>query len=160
MSTNNRKRLLFVCLGNICRSPAAEEVMRKMANDRGITDFLQTDSAGVGGWHVGELPDSRMRRHAAERGYILKSKARQLSSDDFGKFDYIVVMDDENYKSVSSLARNNEERGKILKMKDYFVKYKGCDSVPDPYYGSAEDFELALDLIEDGCSGLIEIIFG
>lgn len=160
MSTNNRKRLLFVCLGNICRSPAAEEVMRKMANDRGITDFLQTDSAGVGGWHVGELPDSRMRRHAAERGYILKSKARQMSSDDFGKFDYIVVMDDENYKSVSSLARNNEERGKILKMKDYFAKYKECDNVPDPYYGGAEDFELALDLIEDGCSGLIEIIFG
>lgn len=160
MSTNNRKRLLFVCLGNICRSPAAEEVMRKMANDRGITDFLQTDSAGVGGWHVGELPDSRMRRHAAERGYILKSKARQLSSDDFGKFDYIVVMDDENYKSVSSLARNNEERGKILKMKDYFAKYKECDNVPDPYYGGAEDFELALDLIEDGCSGLIEHILG
>ena len=134
--------------------------MRKMANDRGITDFLQTDSAGVGGWHVGELPDSRMRRHAAERGYILKSKARQLSSDDFGKFDYIVVMDDENYKSVSSLARNNEERGKILKMKDYFAKYKECDNVPDPYYGGAEDFELALDLIEDGCSGLIEHILG
>ncbi len=117
------------------------------------------DSAGIGSWHVGELPDSRMRQHAKKRGYILDSRARQFKDEDFAKFDYIIVMDEENYREISSRAKNEEELGKVLRMRDYFVKFKGQQSVPDPYYGGDEDFELALDLIEDGCDGLLAALF-
>lgn len=151
--------LLFICLGNICRSPAAEGVMKAKVKDRPWPEKHNIDSAGIGSWHVGELPDSRMRHHAKKRGYILDSRARQFKDDDFAKFDYIIVMDEENYREISSRAGNEEELGKVLRMRDYFVKFKGQQSVPDPYYGGDEDFEQALDLIEDGCDGLLATLF-
>lgn len=117
--------LLFICLGNICRSPAAEGVMKAKVKDRLWPEKHNIDSAGIGSWHVGELPDSRMRQHAKKRGYILDSRARQFKDDDFAKFDYIIVMDEENYREISSRAKNDEELGKVLRMRDYFVKFKG-----------------------------------
>lgn len=104
--------LLFICLGNICRSPAAEGVMKAKVKDRLWPEKHNIDSAGIGSWHVGELPDSRMRQHAKKRGYILDSRARQFKDDDFAKFDYIIVMDEENYREISSRAKmmKNSER--------------------------------------------------
>lgn len=154
-----KMNILFICLGNICRSPAAEGVMKAKLKDRLWYEEHNVDSAGIGSWHVGELPDYRMRSHAARRGYELTSRARQFTHADFGRFDYIVVMDDENFREISSRARNAEERGKVLRMCDFFVRYKGRTSVPDPYYGGDADFETALDLIEDGCDGLLSQLF-
>jgi protein-tyrosine phosphatase len=171
-----KKRLLFICLGNICRSPAAEGIMRKKVEERWLDDDFEIDSAGIGSWHVGELPDRRMRRHAAQRGYELTMRARQFQSEDFRHFDYIIVMDEENYHDVMErmpytppVAESFDQqtsdgalyaayKAKVLRMKDYFQKYKGRTSVPDPYYGGDKDFELALDLIEDGCDGLLAFL--
>lgn len=157
-----KTKLLFICLGNICRSPAAEGIMRAKVEERWLDDDFFIDSAGIGSWHVGELPDRRMRKHAARRGYDLTMRARQFRSEDFDKFDYIVVMDEENYHDVIErmpYTQNEDDREgflkKVLRMKDYFVRFKGYSSVPDPYYGGDDDFELALDLIEDGCDGLL-----
>lgn len=150
-----KKSLLFICLGNICRSPAAEGVMKKKAEEAGMADSLYIDSAGIGGWHIGELPDRRMRSHALHRGYILDSRARQFALPDFHNFDYIVVMDDENYRAILSLATDRMEKNKVWKMRDFFTRYKGIADVPDPYYGGDAEFNRALDLIEDGCEGLL-----
>lgn len=153
----DKTRILFICLGNICRSPAANAVMQKMMDDAGLTDKFTIDSAGIGGWHVGQLPDKRMRRHGAMRGYKIDHIARQFdASKDFNNFDYIVVMDNENYKEVCRQAHNEAERKKVIRMADFFVRYKGKISVPDPYYGGDSDFEFALDLIEDGCRGILQ----
>lgn len=150
---NTTTSILFICLGNICRSPAADAIMRHLADD---CDWLHIDSAGIGLWHVGQLPDPRMRQHGARRGYRIDHIARQFDpSADFSRFDYIVVMDDDNYRNIARQARSPEDRSKIVRMADHFVRYRGHSSVPDPYYGGDRDFELALDLIEDGCGGLL-----
>lgn len=150
-----KMKLLFICLGNICRSPAAEGIMRQMVEERALSNDIIVDSAGIGSWHVGEMPDPRMRKHAARRGYDLSPlRARQFRADDFQKFDYIIVMDEENYHDVMERGGVYADARKVLRMKDYFIRYKGQQSVPDPYYGGAEGFERALNLIEDGCEGL------
>ena len=152
-----KMKLLFICLGNICRSPAAEGIMRQMVEERALYNDIIVDSAGIGSWHVGEMPDPRMRKHAARRGYDLSPlRARQFRADDFQKFDYIIVMDEENYHDVMERGGVYADARKVLRMKDYFIRYKGQQSVPDPYYGGAEGFERALDLIEDGCEGLLK----
>ena len=152
-----KMKLLFICLGNICRSPAAEGIMRQMVEERALSNDIVVDSAGIGSWHVGEMPDPRMRKHAARRGYDLSPlRARQFRSDDFQKFDYIIVMDEENYHDVMERGGVYADARKVLRMKDYFIRYKGQQSVPDPYYGGAEGFERALNLIEDGCEGLLK----
>ena len=152
-----KMKLLFICLGNICRSPAAEGIMRQMVEERALYNDIIVDSAGIGSWHVGEMPDPRMRKHAARRGYDLSPlRARQFRSDDFQKFDYIIVMDEENYHDVMERGGVYADARKVLRMKDYFIRYKGLQSVPDPYYGGAEGFERALNLIEDGCEGLLK----
>ncbi|MBR4389787.1 MAG: low molecular weight phosphotyrosine protein phosphatase [Prevotella sp.] len=155
---NKITSILFICLGNICRSPAAEAVMKKMAKDSQLGQILHVESAAIGPWHVGDLPDKRMRRHAAARGYTLDSRAQQFNASYFQRFDIIVVMDEENYQAVNRQARSDDDRHKIWQMADYFIQYKGRSSVPDPYYGDDSDFEIALDLIEDGCQGLIRTI--
>ena len=153
---NNSTRLLFICLGNICRSPAANAIMQKYVDESGLSNRFEIDSAGIGPWHVGQLPDKRMREHGARRGYRIDHIARQFdAAKDFDRFDYIVVMDEDNYRNITRQAQNEEDRKKVIRMADYFIKYKGRTSVPDPYYGDGEDFELALDLIEDGCKGLL-----
>ncbi|MGN1254586.1 MAG: low molecular weight protein-tyrosine-phosphatase [Prevotella sp.] len=153
---NNTTRLLFICLGNICRSPAANAIMQRYVDEAGLSNRFVIDSAGIGPWHVGQLPDKRMREHGARRGYRIDHIARQFdAAKDFDRFDYIVVMDEDNYRNITRQAQNEEDRKKVIRMADYFIKYKGRTSVPDPYYGDGEDFELALDLIEDGCKGLL-----
>lgn len=156
MEKETRFALLFVCLGNICRSPAAQAVMQKLVDDAGLSNRFYIDSAGIGAWHVGQLPDKRMRDHARRRGCRLTHLARQIDAEsDFGRFDRIVVMDEDNYRQVAGKARSAEEKAKVVRMADYFSRHAGERTVPDPYYGGPEDFELALDLIEDGCRGIL-----
>lgn len=157
-SSHCKVSILFVCLGNICRSPAAEGVMKKLVEEKGLSGNLFIDSAGTGGSHEGELPDSRMRAHGAKRGYDFCSRARKFKGGDFETFDYIVVMDDRNYADVTSLALTGEDKQKVHRMTDFSQRYTHHNHVPDPYYGGASGFELVLDLLEDACEGLLSYI--
>ncbi|MCR5077087.1 MAG: low molecular weight phosphotyrosine protein phosphatase [Prevotella sp.] len=153
---NYRHRILFICLGNICRSPAAHAVMQHLVDERGCAARYEIDSAGIGNWHVGQLPDRRMREHGARRGYRIDHHARQFDArTDFDRFDHIVVMDEDNYRNIISQAPDDTARGKVIRMADHFTRHPHATSVPDPYYGGPADFELALDLIEDGCEGIL-----
>lgn len=150
-------RLLFVCLGNICRSPSAEAVMKKLVKDAGLDDRIEVDSAGILGYHEGEMADSRMRVHAARRGYQLTSLSRPVRMDDFFDFDLIIGMDNRNIEDLKQKAPDQESVMKIHQMTDYSHN-KLYDYVPDPYYGGDSGFELVLDLLEDACAGLLEDI--
>ena len=145
--------ILFICLGNICRSPAAEGIMKKKLEDRGLSDKYFVDSAGIG-----QLPDIRMRRHGAAHGYTFDSRARQFSEKDFNRFDYIVTMDAENHSAIVSKASTETERQKVVRMSQFLREHPGIQSVPDPYYGGDNGFELVIELLEDACDGLIEYI--
>lgn len=149
-------RVLFVCLGNICRSPSAEAIFIKMLADKGLTNQFRVDSAGTSGWHNGDKADSRMQKHALKRGYDLISLSRKFYADsDFNSFDIIVGMDDENIANLKAVATTEEENLKICKMTDYCSKYASYNEVPDPYYDGDASFELVLDILEDACEGLL-----
>ncbi len=151
-------RILFVCLGNICRSPAAEGVMKALLEKEKLSDRVEVDSAGTSGWHIGELPDSRMRQAARQRGLVLDSRARKIKApEDFEKFDMIIVMDEENLCDLKALDRNGKYAHKIFKMTDFCRKYQ-TDEVPDPYYGGYSGFENVLNLLEDAAAGLLDYI--
>lgn len=153
-----KTRILFVCLGNICRSAAAEGIAKSMLEKIEAKELIEIDSAATGRHTDGYLPDPRMAAHAARRGYRLTSQARPIGYSDFADFDRIVVMDDYNYRDVSRLAITTEDFSKISKMIDYCKKDQGYDYIPDPYYGGAEGFELVLDLLEDGIENLLNEI--
>lgn len=148
------KKILFVCMGNICRSPAAEGVMRNLVNQNGLKDKIFIDSAGTIDYHEGELPDPRMIEAAAERGYDLTHKARQITKKDLENFDLIITMDDHVHRSVLRLDSSGKYHNKIIRMTDFLTKMKS-DEIPDPYYGNREDFEYVLDLLEDASKGLL-----
>lgn len=151
-------RVLFVCLGNICRSPTAEGVMHHVVQQAGAD--IEVDSAGTGGWHAGERADRRMRRHAAKRGYDLTSRARQFDrSTDFEAFDLIIAMDDSNLSNLRRQDRDGRYAPKIVKMTDYCTQHR-VNEVPDPYYGGAQGFETVLDIIEDAAQGLLKELTG
>lgn len=150
-----KRKLLFICLGNICRSPAAHAVMQHMVDKAGRSAQFEIDSAGIGGWHVGQLPDGRMRRCGRERGYRIDHRARQFSArKDFPYYDAIYVMDEDNYRTVTARAEGEEEKAKVHRLADYLTEHHAT-TIPDPYYGGPEDFEYALDLIEDSCAELL-----
>ncbi len=150
------KKILFVCLGNICRSPSAEAIFKSMVENRGLTSQFFIDSAGIQAYHVGEGADKRMKSHAIKRGYNLTSISRKFNPKaDFDNFDLIIGMDDENIQDLKNKARNANDHQKIFKMTD-FRKVWNYDEIPDPYYGGEEGFELVLDLLEDSCVGLLE----
>ena len=151
-------RILFVCLGNICRSPAAQGVMQKMIDEKGMQDYFILDSAGLYGGHAGELPDRRMRVHASRRGYELNHRSRPVKSSDFDNFDLIVAMDHSNYDRLRQMAPSPEDERKVIRMVDLVKGYPHYDCVPDPYYEGAEGFELVLDLLEDGCQNLLTLL--
>lgn len=146
-------RVLFVCLGNICRSPAAEGVMLRTVARMGMADRWEIDSAGTGNYHIGDLADPRMRHHAASRGLKLLHRARQVSVSDFDDFDLIIGMDASNLRNLRALSPTVETDRKIVAMSEFFPDAP-YDYVPDPYYEGDEGFELVLDLLETGCRNL------
>ena len=153
------KSLLFVCLGNICRSPAAEGVFLHLLDQRGLNDQFIVDSAGTGGWHVGNPADRRMQAAANKRGIQLPSRARQISLDDLRTFDLVLTMDDANLAAVRSLAdeAGSQATATIQPMLSFSTAFSETE-VPDPYYGGAAGFEHVLDLLEDACSNLLDDI--
>ena len=152
------KKILFVCMGNICRSPAAEGVMKTFVEKEGLTDNIFVDSAGTIGYHAGEPADARMIEHAARRGYDLTSISRKFNaSSDFENFDYIITMDDDNYKDIKGLDYSGKYKNKIFKMVDFSRNLKVTE-VPDPYYGGWDGFENVINILEDACAGLLDRI--
>ena len=149
------KKILFVCLGNICRSSTAEGGMLHLIKEAGLEKEFVIDSAGILSYHQGELPDSRMRAHAARRGYQLVHRSRPVRTEDFYNFDLIIGMDDRNIDDLKRKAPDLESVEKIHQMTEY-SRNKLYDHVPDPYYSGAEGFELVLDLLEDACAGLLD----
>jgi len=157
MTTPAPIRVLFVCLGNICRSPAAEGVFLHLIEQQGLRDAFEVDSAGTGGWHVGKAADPRMRSAAARRGLQLPSRARQLQPADLTRFDHILTMDADNLSAVLALARRHESSARIAPITEHCRRLRASE-VPDPYYGGAEGFDQVLDLLEDACSGLLQTL--
>lgn len=155
LNDGDKYKILFVCLGNICRSPAAEGVMKHIVRQRNVEEQFYIDSAGTYGGHAGELPDPRMRRAAARRGYLLEHRAQRFKESMFAHFDLIVAMDDNNYYDLQSMAPTVEDEQKIVRMADYCRHYTATH-VPDPYYEGAEGFEHVLNLLEDACVGLLD----
>jgi protein-tyrosine phosphatase len=151
--------ILFVCLGNICRSPMAEGVFLSILERKGQSSDFIIDSAGTLGAHIGELADRRMRFFAEKRGYTLTHRSRKFTRADFGKFDWIIVMDDRNFDDIKSMAMTSEEVSKIHRMVDFCQK-SDATYVPDPYYGGDQGFENVIDLLEDACEGLFSEVRG
>ncbi len=151
------KKILFVCLGNICRSPAAEGVFIQKIKDRDLENLFVVDSAGTGGWHVGNLADPRMRETALSRGIKLTSRSRKIEENDLYEFDHILVMDQDNLDAVKSLIKDsmNPINSKIKLILTYSKNSK-LDEVPDPYYGGQNGFDKVLDLLDDAIDGLID----
>ena len=148
-------RILFVCLGNIVRSPLAENMFAHVAEQAGLGDRYDVDSAGTGGWHVGDAPDARMRQVAAQRGFEYSGRARQFSASDYDRFDLVIGMDASNKQDLLRQARLQTDRDKVHLLREWDPEGGRDDPVPDPYYGGREGFELAYDLVERSCVGLL-----
>jgi len=146
-------KILFVCLGNICRSPAAEGVMKALLKAKG-DDCVYVDSAGTGDYHIGDLPDNRMRSAAARRGLRLDHICRQVRLSDFSDFDLIIGMDDSNMHNLRSMAPTVEAEKKLHSIGEWLPDGCGYDYVPDPYYEGRESFELVLDLLSQACDNI------
>ena len=147
------KSVLFVCLGNICRSPTGEGVLLHLLAEQNLHDQIHVDSAGTAGYHVGAKADGRMREHAKRRGYNLRSRARKLVAADLESFDLIVAMDRENFDDINRLHSNPTAEVKML---SDFLGDDWPSDVPDPYYGGADGFEYVLDMIEAACPNIVQ----
>jgi protein-tyrosine phosphatase len=147
-------KLLFVCLGNICRSPAAENIMNHLVAKSGTNIAIECDSAGTAGYHTGNPPDRRMQAAAVKRNIPMIGSARQFTKADFTAFDLILAMDRENYQNILALDPQKQYRDKVKLMCD-FATHHTDKEVPDPYFGGAEGFDYVIDLLTDACGGLI-----
>ncbi len=154
---DNSYKILFMCLGNICRSPMAETIMQKLIRDRRLTQKISVDSAGLISYHEGENADPRMRMHAKRRGYDITHISRPVTEDDFYAFNLIVAMDESVYDRLRDMAPGIDEEEKVVRMTDYCSQVI-ADHVPDPYYGGAEGFENVINILEDACEGLLNHI--
>jgi protein-tyrosine phosphatase len=150
-------RLLFVCLGNICRSPTAEGVMRELVARAGLQDEIELDSAGTGAWHVGSVPDARASAAAGARGVALEGSARQVRTTDFQDFDLLIAMDRANLRDLRALAHGDDERAKVRLLREFDPASTEADDldVPDPYYGTGDGFAEVFELVSAACAGLL-----
>jgi protein-tyrosine phosphatase len=150
-------RLLFVCLGNICRSPTAQGTMRALVREAGLEDEIELDSAGTGSWHVGSAPDERATAAAAGRGIALEGAARSVRAEDFNDFDLILAMDRQNLGELRRLAPDASARSRVRLLREFDPTSAGREDldVPDPYYGEGDGFELVLDHVQAACAGLL-----
>lgn len=151
--------VLFVCLGNICRSPAAEGILKHLAKKKERAADLHVESCGLGDWHEGQLPDPRMRQTAEARGIVLSSRAKAFQHDFFEKFDYILAADMKVMYELHRWAKTPEHKAKIHLMTKFGRAYKDVE-VPDPFYEDLGHFELVMDMLEDACEGLLEHLRG
>jgi protein-tyrosine phosphatase len=151
-------RLLFVCLGNICRSPTAEGVMRALVEREGLSASVELDSAGTGSWHVGSSPDARAAQAASARGVTLEGRARQIREEDFADFDLLLAMDRENLRNLQRMAPGEQERAKVRLLREFDPASERDLDVPDPYYSAAGGFEEVFDLVLAASEGLLEHI--
>lgn len=158
ISPDKSTKVLFVCLGNICRSPAAEGVLLNIVDHEGTADEWIIDSAGTGNYHIGQLPDRRMRVHARARGIELTHHCRQVNASDFREFDLIIPMDAANADDLKYMAPDEASERKIIPMARFFAPGTHYDYVPDPYYEGAEGFELVLDLLNDAVQNLYDTV--
>ncbi|HEX7097212.1 MAG TPA: low molecular weight protein-tyrosine-phosphatase [Acidimicrobiales bacterium] len=149
-------RICFVCLGNICRSPTAEAVMRELLREAGLTAEIEVDSAGTAGWHIGQAPDQRAVEEANRRGVRIVHRGRQFVRSDFDNYDLILAMDHDNHRELLRLAPNPEAAAKVRYLRSFDPEAHGAVEILDPYYGTSEDFARAYDEIEAACRGLLE----
>ncbi|WP_293353675.1 MULTISPECIES: low molecular weight protein-tyrosine-phosphatase [unclassified Microcoleus] len=150
-------KLLFVCLGNICRSPSAENIMNHLIKQAGLSDRITCDSAGTGGYHIGSPPDNRMALAARKRKIELLGEARQFNRKDFENFDLILAMDRDNYRNILAVDTAGKYKDKVRLMCE-FCRSHDLKEVPDPYYGGPEGFDRVIDLLLDACEGLLEYV--
>jgi low molecular weight protein-tyrosine phosphatase len=155
-------RLLFVCLGNICRSPTAEGAMRALVRQAGLEEEVEIDSAGTGRWHVGSPPDARAVAAARARGIVLEGVAREVRRGDFEDFDLVLAMDRSNMRELRRLAPSEQARAKVRLLREFDPQSAGAGDldVPDPYYGAAGGFDEVFELVQDACRGLLERLRG
>jgi protein-tyrosine phosphatase len=151
-------RLLFVCMGNICRSPTAEAVMRGLVAEEGLDDQIVIDSAGTGSWHVGHPPDRRSTVAAKARGIVMEGAARQVTVGDFENYDLLLAADADNVAALQALAPDDAAAAKVHLLREYDPEADGDLSVPDPYYGGPDGFEHVIDLVNAACRGLLETL--
>lgn len=152
-----KTKVLFICMGNICRSPTAEGVFRRFVADEGLEHLIQIDSAGTHDYHIGKAPDRRAQAAAAGRGYDLSPlRGRQVARNDFAEFDYVLAMDGDNLANLQRICPN-DERHKLRLFLSFSERFNNQE-VPDPYYGGAEGFDLVLDMVEDAARGLLQAI--
>ena len=157
MASTHTHGVLFVCMGNICRSPTAEGVFRQRVEAAGLTHKIHIDSAGTHAYHIGEPPDARSQQYAAKRGYDLSTqRARQVCADDFAAFDFVLAMDHDNLALLKSACPPQHAHKLALLMQ--FARKHASKVVPDPYYGNGQGFDLVLDYIEDASEGLLELL--
>lgn len=152
----DRARICFVCMGNICRSPTAEAVMRHLIEQRGWTERFHLESAGTGDWHVGQSADARSRQAGGNRGYRLDRRAQHFTPSSFARFDYVIAADRANYHHLMRIAPDDEAKSKLYLLRDFDAASPKGSDVPDPYYGGAEGFEHVLDVCEAACRGLLD----
>ncbi len=151
------KKILFVCLGNICRSPMAETIMKDLVEKAGLTDQFYIDSAGIIGYHAGESADPRMRSFAFQKGYHITSISRPVKEDDFREFDMIIGMDEKNMEDLREKAPY-DSTAELHQMTEFCTSHPDDFYVPDPYYGGAAGFTHVIELLEDACAGLLAAI--
>jgi protein-tyrosine phosphatase len=151
-------RICFVCLGNIVRSPLAENMFRHLVQKSGLDHQYEVDSAGTSGYHVGEQPDRRMRRVASQNGFEYSGRARQFQPRDFSKFDLVIAMDTDNRFDLLRMAKDPEHQKKIRLMREFDSETDENLSVPDPYYGGIDGFENVYRIVERSCQGLLDAL--
>jgi protein-tyrosine phosphatase len=153
-----KTRILFVCLGNIIRSPLGEHIFAHLAEQAGVAHKYETDSAGTSTYHIGEQPDSRMRRVAAKNGLTYTGRARQVTQADFDNFDLIIPMDSSNLTNLRYLARSEADESKLYTMRTFDPQGRPTDGVPDPYYGGIDGFQTTFEIVKRSCQGLLDAL--